>query len=254
MATAFIEGLLESGFPASQIYGSARSENTQKKIESYGVNFTNDNKKLAKNVDIIVFSVKPNTLLSVIREVRKECEGKHIISIVAGTSLDTLENEMPGVTKIFRAMPNICSTVLKGTTAIAHTRHCTEEDIQTTLDIFSSVGISRIVPENLMDAVTGLSGSGPAYIFQIIEAMSDGAVHEGLDRKTATEFAAQTVLGAAEMVLKSDKSPGELKDMVCSPGGTTIEGVRKLEESGGRAAFMNAVIAASEKSKKMNKK
>ena len=148
-------------------------------------------------------------------------------------------------------MPNIAATVLEAASGIALGKNATPEDLKITLEIFSAVGTAVQVPESLMDAVTGLSGSGPAFIFPVIEAMADGAVLEGMDSKSARTLAAQTVLGAAKMVLETGMHPGELKDMVTSPGGTTIQGIHALEEAGIRAAFMNAVIRASEHSKEL---
>lgn len=254
MAKSIIEGLLAAGFPENRIFASAKTEKTLKSLETYKINTTNDNKKLAENSDIIVLSVKPNVVLPVAHEIKKETAGKIIISIAAGVPLEKIEKESDMTAKVVRAMPNICATVLEAATAIVPGKNCTAEDTEIALEIFSSVGFAKVVSEDKMSAVTGLSGSGPAYIFQVIEALADGGVHEGLDRDTATSLAAQTVLGAAQMILSSGKNPGELKDMVCSPGGTTIAGVRKLEENKTRAAFMNAVIASSEKSKNMNKK
>ena len=156
--------------------------------------------------------------------------------------------------RVIRVMPNICATVLQSATGISRGTRATNEDAAIAMEIFSAIGVAMEVNENLLDAVTGLSGSGPAFIFQIIESMADGGVYAGLDRSTAQKLAAQTVLGAAAMVIESGMHPGALKDMVCSPGGTTIESIAVLEDACVRSAFMNAVIAGSEKSKKLGKK
>jgi pyrroline-5-carboxylate reductase len=151
-------------------------------------------------------------------------------------------------------MPNIAATVREAASAISPGSAVSKDDLEIAKTIFNAIGQSVILPEHLMDAVTGLSGSGPAYIFMIIEALADGGVHEGLDRNTAKLLAAQTVLGAARMVLDGGSHTGELKDMVTSPGGTTIRGLRVMEERGVRVAMMNAVIAACERSKELGKK
>ena len=168
--------------------------------------------------------------------------------------LSTYEGALLEGTRVVRVMPNIAATVSEAASGISPGKNATPEDMKDALTIFSAVGTAVQVPESLMDAVTGLSGSGPAFIFPVIEAMADGAVLEGMDRKSALTLAAQTVLGAAKMALETGMHPGELKDMVTSPAGTTIQGVHALEEAGIRAAFMNAVIRASERSRELGKK
>ncbi len=166
-------------------------------------------------------------------------------------SADKLKKDQKQNPKIIRVMPNTPAMVCAGMSALCRTKSVTDEEFEYVMDIFRSIGEAEEVPESLMDAVTGVSGSGPAFVYMFIEALADGAVFAGLPREKAQKFAAQTVLGSAMMVLKTNRHPGELKDAVCSPAGTTIEGVKTLENAGFRSAVMNAVIAAAEKSRNM---
>ncbi len=177
--------------------------------------------------------------------------GKLLLSIAAGVPIVTLEGGLEDRTRVVRTMPNTPALVGAGASAYAAGQYATAEDLQAVAAILESVGTAVCLSEKMLDAVTGLSGSGPAYIFLVIEALSDGGVEMGLPRDVATRLAAQTVLGAGRLVLETGRHPGELKDMVTSPGGTTIEGLRALEQSGVRAAFMNAVRAATEKSRRL---
>jgi len=257
MGSALIHGIIKAGIVkpenlgASDIYEPFLNElNSQ-----LGINVSTDNAVIAQASDILVLAVKPQTLDSVLENLKPYINAdKLIISIAAGVPLATYENALPEGTRVVRVMPNIAATVSEAASGISPGKNATSEDLKTALEIFSAVGTAVQVPESLMDAVTGLSGSGPAFIFPVIEAMADGAVLEGMDRKSALTLAAQTVLGAAKMALETGLHPGELKDMVTSPAGTTIQGVRILEEAGIRAAFMNAVIKASERSKELGKK
>ena len=181
-----------------------------------------------------------------------------IISIAAGLSVEALQkmaeegrDSQDLTTKIIRVMPNTPAMVGEGMSALCRNKYVTEEEFQFVMKIFSGIGSAEEVDESLMDAVTGVSGSGPAYVYLFIEALADGGVLAGLPRDKAVKFAAQTVLGSARMVLETGKHPGELKDAVCSPAGTTIEGVRALEAEGLRYAVMSAVAASAEKSKNM---
>lgn len=257
MGSALMQGIIKGGIVkpenlgASDVYEPFLNElNAQ-----LGINVSTDNAVIAQASDILVLAVKPQTLSSVLENLKPYISAdKLIISIAAGVPLATYENALPEGTRVVRVMPNIAATVSEAASGIAPGKNATSEDLRTALEIFSAVGTAVQVPESLMDAVTGLSGSGPAFIFPVIEAMADGAVLEGMDRKSALTLAAQTVLGAAKMALETGLHPGELKDMVTSPAGTTIQGVHALEEAGIRAAFMNAVIRASERSKELGKK
>ncbi len=257
MGEALIRGILRSGLvPKNSIHASDKYfpalDKLSKELE---INVSTDNDFTVLNSDIIILAVKPQILKSVLSEIRPSIDNKKlVISIAAGVRAADIENELESGTRVVRVMPNIAATVSEGASAISPGKNSTIEDTETAVDIFESVGSAIVISEGLMDAVTGLSGSGPAFIFPIIEAMADGAVYEGLDRQSALTLAAQTVLGAAKMMMVSRKHPGELKDMVTSPGGTTIRGVHTLEEYGVRAAFMNAVIESSKRSRELGKK
>ncbi|MCQ6962588.1 pyrroline-5-carboxylate reductase [Methanolobus chelungpuianus] len=256
MGSALIKGISGAGIvPCSGIYASDVFEASLRELrDSLGVNVTQDNREVVNKSDIIVLAVKPQILKSVLSSIKDDITGdKLMISIAAGVKLEAIENELSEGTHVVRVMPNIAATVAEAASAVAQGKYASAEDAEDVLNIFRSVGSAISVPENLMDAVTGLSGSGPAFIFPVIEAMADGGVYEGLDRNSALILAAQTVLGAAKMMLETNTHPGQLKDMVTSPGGTTIRGIYELEESGIRAAFMKAVIASSNRSKELGK-
>ena len=199
-----------------------------------------------------VLAVKPDQVAPLLAEVRSQFTGKHLlISIAAGVTLSKLEGALPSGARVIRVMPNTPALIGASASAFASGKSATPEDGQLAQRLFSAVGLVYHVKESLLDAVTGLSGSGPAYAFLMIEALSDGGVAAGLPRDIATRLAAQTLLGSARMVLESALHPGALKDMVTSPGGTTIEGVHELEKGKVRAALMSAVRAATEKSRKL---
>jgi len=193
-------------------------------------------------------AVKPDEVGDLLKEISPGLNEKHlIVSIAAGVTLAKMEASVPPGTRVVRVMPNTPALVGASASAFALGKAATPEDAQLVTELLSSVGIAYQVKESLLDAVTGLSGSGPAYVYMIIEALSDGGVAAGLPREVATKLAAQTVLGGAKMVLETNLHPGALKDMVTSPGGTTIEGLHELEKAGLRAGLMNAVRAATEK-------
>ena len=209
--------------------------------------------------DAVMIAVKPKDVKSVLKQAAQYLtEKKVVISIAAGLSVEDLQRMAEegcgprGVkTKIIRVMPNTPAMVGAGMSALCRNEYVTEEEFEFVMKIFSGIGSAEEVEESLMDAVTGVSGSGPAYVYLFIEALADGGVLAGLPRAKAVKFAAQTVLGSARMVLEMGRHPGELKDAVCSPAGTTIEGVRALEAERFRHAVMNAVAASAEKSKNM---
>jgi len=257
MGSALIGGIIKAGVVSgSSIYVSDLYEPSLNDLHrDFGVNISTDNKITVDNADIIILAVKPQILEPVMSGIKQDItQDKLVISIAAGVHLDTLEENLLSGARVVRVMPNIAATVSEAASAICPGTNATQDDAKTALEIFSLVGSAVQVTENLMDVVTGLSGSGPAYIFQIIEAMADGAVHEGLDRASALKLAAQTVIGAGKMVLETGTHPGELKDMVTSPGGTTIQGIRVMEEYGVRAAMMGAVMASTARSKELGKK
>ncbi len=251
---ALIRGVLAANLTGSdRIFASdVDSKHLQMLHSELGINVSVDNIETVDNADAIILAVKPQIIGKVLQSINKKITGEHIvISVAAGTPIKTIEENLPDGTHLVRVMPNIACTVRQAISAICAGSNATESDIKTARTIFGSVGRVVAVPESMMDAVTGLSGSGPAFVFQIIEALSDGGVHEGLPRDVAIELAAQTVLGAAAMVLETGEHPGALKDMVTSPAGTTIQGLRALEEHGVRAGMMAAVIAATRRSREL---
>lgn len=250
MAKAMIGGIVakKAALP-EEIIASRRSESALDSIrEEFGICTTAVNTEAAKSSEIVVLSVKPYMYEAVIKEI-KPCisENQVIVTIAPGKSLDWVKEQFGFNAKIVRTMPNTPALVGEGMTAVAPNEFIDEADLKKVMDILESFGQAQIVSENVMGAVTAVSGSSPAYVFMFIEAMADAAVAEGMARDAAYKFAAQSVLGSAKMVLDTGKHPGELKDMVCSPGGTTIEAVRKLEEKGMRSSIMEAMIACAEK-------
>lgn len=255
MATAMIGGMLAKGLvEPADIIGSAKTEATvQKAREKFGITAVTDNVRTAREADVLFLAVKPVFLDEVIGEIRETVrEETLVVSIAAGRDLSYLRKQFdrPGL-KIVRCMPNTPALVLEGCTGVCAGEEVTAQELDGVMKLLSSFGRASVVPERLMDVVVGVSGSSPAYVFLFIEAMADEAVAQGMPRKQAYEFAAQAVLGSAKLVLETGIHPGELKDMVCSPGGTTIDAVRVLEEKGFRAAVMDAMDACIEKSRNM---
>lgn len=255
MGAALIRGICGSGLiHPSDIYASDLYQPALEKMQSeLNIHVSTDNNLTISNADVVLLAVKPQIIHDVLKSISYNLgSNKLLISIAAGVSTDQIAKNLDPSARIIRAMPNIAATVSEAATAICLGNNVLEDDTNIALDIFSSVGKAIVLHEKLMDAVTGISGSGPGYIFPVIEALADGAVYEGLDRENANILAAQTVLGAAKMVLDSNIHPGQLKDMVTSPAGTTIRGIKELEERNIRAAFMNAVIASSQRSKEID--
>lgn len=252
MAESMTHGLIESGlYQPEDIYVyNHRYEPTLKKIaEHYHIHPLLDEKALFVAAEVIILAVQPKILLQVLPTIRDYIQDNQVlVSVAAGVSLEEIEAGI-GKHKIARAMPNTPVTIGEGMSSISVNHQFTDEDRQTVVQIFESFGRAKILSEQQIDAVIGVSGSSPAYVYLFIEALADGAVAEGMSRKDAYEFAAQAVLGAAKMVLETGKHPAELKDAVCSPGGTTIAAVASLEKDGFRAAVMNAVQAAIQKNR-----
>ncbi len=254
MAGAMIGGLVKKGLvPAENISGADVNEALAKqRAEEYGINAGTDNKKVAESADYLVLAVKPQYAKEVIEGIRDSVPADTVvISIMAGKSLEWLETAFGRKQKLVRCMPNTAALVGEAITAATPNEPVGKEELETALDILKSFGRVSVVPEKLMDAVVGVSGSAPAYVFMFIEAMADAAVEEGMPRQQAYEFAAQAVYGSAKLMLTTGKHPGELKDMVCSPAGTTIAAVRVLEEAGFRGAVIDAVEAASARSREL---
>jgi pyrroline-5-carboxylate reductase len=252
MGEALIKGLLHGHLcrPDQVICSDIRPERRKALKEAYGVNVTEDNVEVVRKSDIVVLAVKPQILKRVVQEIAKSFQPSQlVISIAAGVSIDAIEACAKKELKLIRVMPNICVSVGEGISAIAANHHVEKEDLQLAKTIFDSVGKSLFVEENLLDAVTGLSGSGPAYIFLIIDALADAGVKVGLARADALLLASQTVLGAAKMLIETGEHPGRLKDSVTSPGGTAIAGLHTLEAGGLRTTLINAVEVATQRSR-----
>jgi pyrroline-5-carboxylate reductase len=252
MGEALVKGLLHGQVcrPEQVICSDVRPEKQKAMRATYGVKTTSRNTEVAKESNIIILAVKPQIMKPVVDEIAKFLDlSKVIISIAAGVSLDAIESCAKRELKLIRVMPNICVSVRQGVSAISGGRHIAKEDLMIAKTIFDSVGKSIFVEENLLDAVTGLSGSGPAYIFLIIDALADAGVKVGLSRADALVLASQTVLGASQMLIETGEHPGKLKDFVTSPGGTAIAGLHTLEEGGLRTTLMNAVEVATQRSK-----
>jgi len=201
---------------------------------------------------VLILAVKPDQVAGVLAEIKPAFKGTHLlVSIAAGVTLARLESGLGAKARVIRVMPNTPALVGASATGFSLGKNANADDAALALRLFGAVGVAFQVKEPLLDAVTGLSGSGPAYVYLMIEALSDGGVAAGLPRDVATRLAAQTLLGGARMVLETGMHPGALKDMVTSPGGTTIEGIHQLEKAGLRGALMNAVRAATDKAKQL---
>lgn len=258
MASAMIAGILAKELVGpGEVIGSAKTKETVERVrEQYKITTVSDNAQVAKEADILFLAVKPVFFSEIIEEIRESVRSETIVvSIAAGRDLAYLREAFgrPDI-KLIRCMPNTPALVLEGCTGVCAGQNIQPEDLDIVLELLNSFGKAIVIPERLMDVVIGVSGSSPAYVFMFIEAMADAAVAGGMPRKQAYEFAAQAVMGSAKMVLETGLHPGELKDMVCSPGGTTIEAVKVLEEKGLRAAVMDAVEACVKKSGDMSKR
>ena len=253
MASAMIGGIVKSGLAGQGgIMASAKSEKTRERIRQDSNLLCGPNRVVAAYSVILFLAVKPQYYEEVILEIRDAVRPDVIIVTIApGKTLKWLAGLFGQQRKIVRTMPNTPAMVGEGMTAVCPNPNITDEDLATVLRILSSFGKAEVIPESLIDVATAVSGSSPAYIFLVIEAMADGAVADGMPRDKAYRFAAQAVLGSAKMVLDTGKHPGELKDMVCSPGGTTMEAVRVLEEKGLRSALIEAEKACVKKSRSM---
>ena len=244
---------LKESFPNYNITISDIDKDKLNELAKKGLNTLTDNIANVNNSEIIILAVKPNIITRVMSEIRKESfNNKLIISIAAGIPIKTIDEYLPK-TSIIRVMPNINAQIHKGAIAYAKGKMVTEEQSKIAQELLSTIGMALCVEENMLDAVTGLSGSGPAFVFMAIEALSDGGVLCGLPRNISNQLAAQTVLGSAEMYLQTGKHAGALKDMVTSPGGTTIKGVQALEDGGFRSALIKAVEEAYKQSKSFSK-
>ncbi len=254
MATALARGFLRAGLVAAEgiIAGDPSQEARTAFSRETGARTSGANAEVVQAAAVLILAVKPDQVAGVLAEIRSHFTPRHLLlSIAAGVPLARLEAGLGAGARLVRVMPNTPALVGASATAFALGKSATPEDGALAQRLFSSVGIAFALKEALLDAVTGLSGSGPAYVYVLIEALSDGGVAAGLPRDIAMRLAAQTVLGGARMVLETGLHPGALKDMVASPGGTTIEGIHELEKGALRATLMNAVRAAADKSRKL---
>ena len=255
MGAALVSGLTGSGSssPKKIICTDVRESTLKAVEEKYGVQTTTSNLEAVKQSDIVIYAVKPQIMAAVIKEtVEKLDMSKLIISIAAGVPMAALESCLNKELRLIRVMPNIAAAVKEAATAVAAGKNASEEDIEIAMSIFDSIGKTVFIKENyLMDAITGLSGSGPAYIFLIVEAMADAGVKVGLSRQEAIFLSAQTVLGAAKMLIETKEHPGQLRDRVTSPGGTAIAGLATLEKGGLRTTLINAVEVATNRSREL---
>lgn len=257
MAKAMIGGIVTSKLYSKEnvIVSNPSNPSLEYIKDKFGVITTNDNLKVAKFSDILILSIKPNkykTVIDTIKDLIKE--NTIIISIAAGISIKTIEEYFDKEVKIIRTMPNTPAMVGEGMSSLCSNKNVNKDEVTLVEDIFRAFGKVEVVDENLMDVVTGVSGSSPAFVYMFIEALADGAVLEGLPRDKAYKMAAQAVLGSAKMVLETGKHPGQLKDEVCSPAGTTIESVYSLEKNDFRGSIIEAVKVCVEKAKAMGNK
>ena len=254
MGEALIKGLTQTGLvPAGSITASdPRADHLGQVAKRHGIRAMADNAALVSGADVIILAVKPQIMAAVLKEIASVVdEGKLLISIAAGVSTRKLRDQLGKPARLIRVMPTTPALVLEGVTAIARAEGLKPGDLEAAQELFAAVGKVVVLDEGAMDAVTGLSGSGPAYVAIAIEALADGGVNMGLDRATAMTLAAQTVLGSARLILETGVHPGQLKDMVASPGGTTIAGIAALEEAGLRRAFIQAVERATLRSREL---
>ena len=257
MGEAIIKGLLQTGLvPASAIAATdVRADRLQQLASQYGIGAASSNHDLVAKSDVIILAVKPQIMGAVLKEIAGAVDRTRLlISVAAGVPVARLREGLGKPARLIRVMPNTPALVLEGVTAIARADGLEAGDLDLAQELFGAVGRAVVLDEDALDAVTGLSGSGPAYVAIVIESLADGGVKMGLDRATAMILAAQTVLGSARLILETGMHPGQLKDMVSSPGGTTIAGIAALEEGGVRRTFIGAVERATLRSRELGGK
>jgi pyrroline-5-carboxylate reductase len=250
MSGALIKGLLHSGTvkPGRIIASDVSPDRLAHLQKLHGIRTTLDNHELVRSSDVVILGVKPQAIDKVLVQMSKDIESRHlVVSVAAGVPVVAIEKKLPEGTRLVRSMPNTCAIVLAGATAISAGTHATERDLEIARHVFEAVGRVVVLDESLLDAVTGLSGSGPAYVMLMIEAMADGGVKVGLHRDTALLLAAQPAFGSAKLLLETGEHPGRLKDQVTSPGGTAIAGLHTLEAGGLRRTLIDAVEAATKR-------
>jgi pyrroline-5-carboxylate reductase len=256
MGEAIIKGLLQAGLvpPTTISATDVRSERLDQVARQYGIRAAASNGALVDGSDVVILAVKPQIMGAVLKEIAPAVDGRQLlISIAAGVATRTIRQHLGKAARLIRVMPNTPALVLEGVTAIARAEGLEAGDLETAQELFGAVGRVVVLDEDALDAVTGLSGSGPAYVAIVIESLADGGVKMGLDRATAMTLATQTVLGSAKLILETGVHPGQLKDMVASPGGTTIAGIAALEEGAVRRTFIAAVERATQRSRELGK-
>lgn len=256
MAEAILKGLIARGHAAGNlVVGEPVPERRDSLAQTYQVDVTDDNRSVVSRSDIILLAIKPQMVDDVVPGVVAEFDdNKILVSILAGTSTEALEAHLGGAARVVRVMPNTPALIGEGAAAICAGAHASENDLAAAHELFSAVGMAVRVTEEQMDAVTAVSGSGPAYIFTVIEAMAEGGVQEGLDRNTALKLAIQTVIGSARLVAESGEAPMELRAKVCSPGGTTLAAIEKLDAGKFGETLVEGVRRAAERSRELGKK
>ena len=254
MGSAILNGILKKGsIKPEEIAITDKMPHMCAQFAAQGVCVMEDNKSLVRACECVLLAIKPVYTAQVIEEVHTELEGKFVISIVAGWNYDMLEKALPASARFVRVMPNTPLAVGEGMSLISVHSRCTSEEFDFAKSVFAAAGKIAEVEDHVFTAATSINGCGPAFVYQFIEALADGGVRYGVPRALAYELAAQTLMGAAKMVMETGEHPGKLKDAVCSPGGTTIEGVYALEKGGMRAAVMDALGATIEKTAKLAK-
>lgn len=254
MGSAILQGILRSGLlNACDVAIADKMPSQTVKFAAQGVDVMTDNCELVRACECVLLAIKPVYAGNVIKEVYEDLQGKFVISIVAGWTYDMLCRALPESANFVRVMPNTPLAVGEGMSLISMLRRCTDEEYDFAKKVFSAAGRVAEVEDHAFVAATSINGCGPAFVYQFIEALADGAVRYGVPRAMAYELAAQTLVGAAKMVMETGEHPGKLKDAVCSPGGTTIEGVYALEKGGMRAAVMDALGATIEKTRSLSK-
>lgn len=252
MAAALIKGLVHAKIaPESILVSDVNADRLEHLHATHGIRTTTDNAELVRTSDVVVLAVKPQVIDKVLGSFGGQKKGQLVVSVAAGVPLSAIESRLPEGAHVVRSMPNTPATSLAGATAISAGSHATSEDMEIARALFAAVGRVVALDEALLDAVTGLSGSGPAYVMLMIEALADGGVKVGLHRDTALMLAAQTVYGSAKLLLDTGEHPGRLKDMVTSPGGTAIAGLHTLESGGLRRTLIDAVEAATRRAEEL---
>ncbi|MDX1610892.1 MAG: pyrroline-5-carboxylate reductase [Candidatus Thermoplasmatota archaeon] len=256
MGGALLRGLIEAGWKPDSVFATGPNPERMAALEQeLGIRTSTDNAEAAAFADVVVLGVKPQILVDVLEDVKGHIASENlVVSIAAGVPTWSIEEHLAEGTPVVRTMPNMPATVLQGATAMCAGATATEADMEATRALFECVGTVVEVDESLMDAVTGLSGTGPMYIFQIIEGLSDAGVKVGLSRHDANELAVQTVVGSALMAKESGLHPAQLKDMVTSPGGTAVTALHSLERGGLRALLIDAVEAATRRSAELGER